>query len=404
MTVKAPNSQQKIEPKETVSVRDSIRAAMDEETNKQKEVDEKEEKEDTVDETTEEKKVEEPKEEDTSKPVEVKEEDTEEDTKEKEEKPEKVSTPKEKKGGSQPIPYGLTKEIRSKWTDYDDETQQFITKSIKDANDAKAAAGRVSQDMREVDAVLTPYRPSIQRNGVTAAQVVKKVLEYTDGLAGPNKYQTLQQIAADFDIDLTRFGNQSKPTLAPNQNQTDAVDDITIDLPPEVHQKLDRILANHEQNSQAQAEAQRAANQKAAEDTVHSWSGFNAATGSHDKKPYFPYVRHSMFALMQANPNLYLKGNTVDLDKAYDDACYADGEIRELMVENDKLAKQKQAQELRDKKAKQIAAAKAKNVSLKPSASSISAPQRNALNGKGQNKNGPVSVRDSIMSAIQENR
>lgn len=407
MTVKTPNASQKIEREPAgESIRDSIRAAVDEENKKveaaekKEEADEKEEieeKEEKIDAKSEEK-VEETQEEKSAdeKPA-------DEETEEKEEKTEKKVSAPVKAKGIQPIPYGLAKEIRAKWTDYDDETQQFITKLCKDANDGRSLTGRVSAELRDVDAVLAPKRQEIARLGVTPAQVVKKVLEYVDGLAGPNNYQMLQQIAKDFNLDLTRFGKPAKQqTLGANAEQTDAESELIIDLPPEVHQKLDRILAQHEQNTTSAQEASR----KAAEDTVHAWSGFNAATGEHKSKPYFPYVRQTMFALMQANPNSYLTLNgQVDLDRVYDDACHADPELRELVAENARLEQQRTEaeQKKKEKKKADIVAAKSKNVSLRPSAGSLGSSQSN-LNGKTPNKKGPESVRESLISAIQENR
>lgn len=382
-------------PEPPQSARESIRAAMDEVKEKADETSKPEQKatDDKVVDPKAEKKVDDPKlleqketSEKVEKPVvetsvEKKEEVKAEDKKEEPEKPKKAA------------PFGLPKGIRAKWETTDPEIQDYLAKTVKENHEVKSNQGRKAY-LNDVDQVLTPYMPQLQKLGASPAQLVQRLLQYSDALSNEQlKYQAVAKLANDFGIDLSLFGKKQADQNQPaDQNAGDYVE------PSQLEQKVD-MLINHFSQMQT---THRTDNDKAANETVNQWSGFDPTTNEYKAKPFFPHVRQMMAQIIQAQTVPLVNGK-IDLDGVYEAACYAHPEVREYMLEEQ--ARSEEAKKLEEQKKQAAAIAKAKNAgtSIKPAAPTLRLPSQ-APQKTNHNTGQQLSVRDSLRAAIAEAR
>lgn len=387
----------KTEPQEAPeSARDSIRAAMTEIKEKaaeeNKEVKPEPKKDETVgDAIAAAVKSEAPKEAKPEVKAETKPEDQKTEPAEKTEKTETDDKGEEKveAKAKKSAPFGASKKLRASWDTMSEDAQEEVSKLLKDNLDTKANAGRKSY-LNEVDQVLAPYLPELQKLGATPAQLVDRLLKYSNALSTEQyKYQAIARLAQDFNIDLTMFGRAAQGQQGETQVDDNPADPATAELSA----KLDAIM---QEFSQLRGN-QRADNDKAAEKTVNDWSGFNPTTNEYTRKPYFPYVRQTMSQLIASN-TVPLKDGKIDLDAAYDAACYAHPEIREYIMEEQTRALE--ARKLEEQKQAAAALARTKNAgtSIKPAAPAPLLPSQNAPKKNAEGK--PYSVRESLRHAI----
>jgi hypothetical protein len=294
------------------------------------------------------------------------------------EKEVKAQAPKEK------APASLPKEVTANWDKLPSDVRAYIAKSHKELTDTKSAFGRREAQYREMDTVLAQYKPSIDQLGVTPAQTVDRLFQWMNALAGPRKKEALRQLANDFGIQLDT-PQQSQEIVDDNQQQQ-----TQYQRDPELDQTLQVVVnkLNGLEQQQIQVREQNAKN------AVDTWAGLQP-DGSYKNKPHLPLVRQVMHGLI-ASGSVPLIDGRIDLDGAYEAACYAHPEVR-ASLEQEKLEARK-AKLLEKKKADEAAAAaaKKKNISIRPGA-----PAR-ASSETTQKLNGPISVRDSIKNAIRD--
>lgn len=325
-----------------------------------------------------------------------KEEKEEPETKAADKKAEKVEVKtEEKKEETEPkkeikVPFGVPKNIREKFASLDEETRDYISKLTKESHDAKSLEGRKAY-IRDIDQVLEPYQQAIRNIGSSPAAVIKRLLEYTDALSSPQHQEmAIVQLAQDFKIDLVKVVDD---IVARNQNSTGNTNEtVPAQIPPEITQKINSLSAELD----AMKQAKTTDNDKAAEESVNTWAGFDPVSGEYKTKPYFPYVRKLMHSVI-ANGTVPLVNGRIDLDAAYDAACYAHPEIRELIIEEQTKAREAA---LREKQQQRITKAKDAGVSVRPGAPVQRTPVQ-------QKKTGPqpfVPAGQSLREAIRELR
>lgn len=296
-------------------------------------------------------------------------------------------------------PVGIPKEVRKEFSKLPSVAQNYIVKAQKELSDLKAEAGRNVTRYRDMDTVLTPYAAQMQQSGVTPAQVVHRLLKYIDELNAPNtKYDSIQQLAKSFDIDLTKFGRKVQ-----EQTQTDELQLEDI-IPPEIVQKLDTIVGEINSLKQSQQSERGTAAEIEATNAVNIWAGaqIDATTGnvSFKNKPYFPYVRQMMSQFLNTGM-VPPKNGKVDLDAAYEMAIYANSEVREIILEEKEKveeAEAEKAQKTRMEALRKLKKTKEAGSSLKPGAPGYT----QSISTGSRKDNKPISVRDSINSAIRE--
>jgi len=304
------------------------------------------------------------------------------------------------------VPTTIPKEVQKDWAKLSSSTQQYITKSQKELSDTKAELGRKVAQYKDIDAAIAPYQGSIRQLGVTPAQTVDRLFQWMNALAGPNKYQAIQQLAQDFGIDLPALyvensGNNQKQNGAVGQNQKTNYQDDSPQYQPVDPRLVTALESMYSEVSDLRSNHQRQ-RELTAEQSVSNWAGLQQ-DGTYKNKPYFSQVRQHMFNLL-AGGSIPLVNGSLDLDAAYESACYTHPEIREQVLQerdNDKFANVEAArkQKVVENKAK-VNKAKSLSVGLKPSSPSGDISEQANTRGKS-NKS---SVRDSIMSAIQEAR
>jgi hypothetical protein len=392
----APEGQEQEQQQEPVSTRDTIRAAIQEQKDKIAQEEVVKAKTEVL-EPKEPKEPSEPKVERTP-PVKAEAKDAKEQvekpaTEVKAEKPEAGKEPEKKVK----VPFGIKKEIREKWDTYDETTRQEIARLTKENLDIKSNEGRRTH-LRDVDTVLTPYMPEMQRLGVSPAQLVKRLLEYGDALASPQqKYFAIAKLAHDFGVDLTVFGKQQQQTdQDPNNSQQQQQQQVEYVVPPEVENEL---LSLREKVTQVEG-SQRTASDKYASDFLNTWAGFDPNTSEYTKKPYFPYVRQAMSQLLVSGA-VPISNGRVDLDTAYEVACYANPEIRERMVDDQNRSIAAAAEQQKQKQIEAAKKAKFAGSSIR-SGAPVVATQKVPANKTNSGK--PLSVRDSIVLAMNEAR
>ena len=389
----APEGQEHEQEQAPVSTRDAIKAAIQEQKDKiaqdeaSKPVVRTEDKQEPVVD-----KVEKP---DKAAPEKVVTEQPEKPTTEAKDKVDKPDAGKEPTQKAK-VPFGIKKEIREKWDTYDETARQEIARLTKENLDFKSNEGRRSPHSREVETVLTPYMPEMQRLGVTPGQVVKRLLEYGDALASPQqKYFAIAKLAHDFGVDLTVFSKQQQQQTEQNPDNPQQQQQVEYVVPPEIENEL---VSLREKIAQVEG-SRRTADDKTASNYINQWAGFDPNTSEYTKKPYFPYVRQTMHNLI-ASGSVPISNGAIDLDAIYEVACYANPEIRERMVEDQNRAIASAAEQQRQKQIEAAKKAKFAGSSIR-SGAPINATQKNQTK---TNSGKPLSVRDAIVLAMNESR
>lgn len=388
------------------SVRDSIKAALSEETEKLEQVEEKKEikprkkpaikaseddekeeiKDDEVDEQDKEEKK--PKKEKEASEDEISDEDQETNSEEQESEAE---TKQETKAPVEKAHTSLSKEFRDNWTKLPPELRAATNKLAKEASDLKAATGRMQAQYRDLDAAIAPYSQAIQQFGQTPAATVSRLFQWMDALSGQHKVAAFKQLARDFGINLDTpvDNNSSQQQYQPN-NQQQA---------PNVLEQVAPVLQQYKQEIDNLKSANARSSQQATDNIVNNWAGLKP-DGTYESKPYFNEVRQIMASYIQ-NGIVPLNNGNIDLDAAYEMACRAHPQVFEIIQEDQLRARQEAAAAKAKADKAKLAAKKSANVGLKPSAPSI--PTSNTVSKKRANGEFP-SARESIMNAIQEVR
>jgi hypothetical protein len=95
------------------------------------------------------------------------------------------------------------KELQNVYHKIDPEVRDFIDKLESE----KAQLPEKSY-LNDVDKVLEPYMPELNRLGAKPVQLVARLLQYRNALSNDQtKYQALAELANDFKIDLSVFNN-----------------------------------------------------------------------------------------------------------------------------------------------------------------------------------------------------
>lgn len=295
--------------------------------------------------------------------------------------------PKEKKTKSQPSVQGLPNEIAAEWDNVPPAVKAYIEKFHKETNDNRQAVEQTKARYRDMDAVLQRYEPAIRQFGVTPAVTVDRLFQWMDGLAGPHKDEVAKQLLENFGINLGQQTQQEQQYQYDSQTGQPITQQTTFSVKDDpAFKQMQSQLAQIQSKEQQASEV-------AAQTTVNNWAGLQQ-DGSFKNKPHFGKVRAKMTSLL-ATGEYMTPANTLDLDRVYDDACYATSDVRNMITQE--ADKERKAQEARDR-AEKARKAKAANASIKPSAQFINS------GNKPTRPNGPVSIRDSIQSAIDETR
>ena len=193
------------------------------------------------------------------------------------------------------------------------------------------AAPAIPPELEPVKAVLDEHKELYQARGIPPAEAVRALFGAQKALQ-ERPYEAIQQLARDFGVDLTRFGQQQPIT-----------NDQAINTALQRLEALER--AHTEQQQQAEASRMAEINRQI------------ATFKSDPKHVHFPAVQKMMGALMTS-------GQADDLATAYDMACRAHPQVFQAIQKAEQEARDKAATAARSQAAAQ---AKAKAVSVRGS-------------------------------------
>jgi hypothetical protein len=305
-------------------------------------------------------------------------------------KAKKVAAEKEDKEDKEDkAPSILPKEIQSDWASLPSATKTYVSKVQKELADAKANLGR----HKDMDAAIAPFLPAIQQWGATPAQTVSALFQWMDALSGPNKVSAIEQLAYNFGMDLAEIYAPIEQADNTNQNQNQNQNQDYREMDP---RWADTIGSMYQEVSQLKQQQEKARWDNTA-NYINNWAGLQT-DGSFKNKPHFNEVRQVMFSLLSTGAIPLVNGQ-LDLDTAYDHACYSVPEVRQALMAEQQKATQEAEKAAKAKKAAEdrarVAKARSLDMGLKPTS-----PTDNAANNS--KPNGKVSVRESIRQAMSE--
>jgi len=275
-------------------------------------------------------------------------------------KTEKDVQPKEPSTAPIGPPPGWSAESKAVFATLPDPVKQDIIKREKEVSDGFKSKSDEIKRYSEVDQVVAPLRPLFQQMGISEAEGLRRLTSWESALRNPaTRMQAYQALGQQYGINL-------------NSPQSEAPA-----IPDQLRPVYDQFGNLTNQISSIQGELQRSREERVSE---------TLAAFSRDK-PHFEKVRVRMGQLIQAGavpPN--------DLDSAYQQAIWADPEIRAALI---KEQTEKQAAE--QLKANQQRAQNAKAAAISPSSRS---PNGAVVNGA--EKSGRKSIRETLNSAIRE--
>lgn len=229
-------------------------------------------------------------------------------------------------------PQSLKGEIKAKWQEVPDFLkQEFIRLETTQAKGMSKIA-QTAKFGEEVMSEVQPYLAMIQSEGSSPRAAIRSLLNtaYMLRTAAPaQKKQLFHNLAQQYGVDL---GQQTPVQVDPNL------------------QYLLNRLNNLEQSQSGQLTAQTQAQEQEIQGEIQSFS-------SDPAHPYFEEVRADMAHLL-----MLPEGGPKDLKDAYDRACWANPQIRSLILSDQRKAdEQKRKEELQ----KSIAGKKAAASSIK---------------------------------------
>lgn len=250
-------------------------------------------------------------------------------------------------------PHSWSAEAKARWADVPPDTQAYIAEREAQAHQAITRAGQQIKAYEPIARVLDTYRDTFEKNGLTPDDGIGRLLEVERNLAR-DPVSAVKEIAKAYGVDLTTLTNeQAAPAQQAEQGQPDPqVATLKAEL-AQLKSELGKVgsYLTAQQRAQLASEEQVLARQIA-----------EFAKG----RDYFSDVRLRMGALMQADPNL-------SMEDAYDQATWADPNIRQrILADQRKADEEKRAEEARKKAAD---AKKSAAVNVKSSTSSGTTPK-----------------------------
>lgn len=254
------------------------------------------------------------------------------------EEPVKEPIVEEKKEVKDDAPAALSAAAKAKWNDLPPEIKSEWSKREADIHKMFTSHDGELRLGRELKDVITPYMPIIQAEGGTPAKAVQELLNTAYVLRTGNPYQKaqiLQQVAETYGIDMSLLNQQQQyvdPTIQQLQQQIAHLSQVAN--PDNIQRQLQERLESAKIESEIDA--------------------FAADT----KNAHFNNVKPQMAVLLDS-------GQAKSLQEAYDMACWANPTIRSTLMNNisaDEQAKRKSEIEAKKKAAVSVTGSPGVNV------------------------------------------
>lgn len=264
-------------------------------------------------------------------------------------------------------PSGWSKEAQALW-----DTLPPAVKADAVRREAEVAKGfneyrEKTAQLTEIEQAIAPVRHILQQKGITtSAQAVTRLLQW-ENMIRSNPHQAIPQLARQYGVDLS--------TLA--QGSSEAPSSAAQEIPAHLRPVLDQFGQVAQDVTNLKSELQRSREEKVSQEL----------TAFAKDKPHFEKVRVRMGQMIAAGAVA-----PTDLDGAYQQAIWADPDIRaSLLKEQEEKTKadwQKQQTQL------------AKSARLAAVSPNTRAPAGPLVNGAAKGKG----VRGSILSSIEQLR
>lgn len=261
-------------------------------------------------------------------------------------------------------PPGWSAESKAVFATLPDHVKNDLIKREKEVSDGFKKYSDETKKYQEIEQVLAPIRQTYQQVGVKSdAEAIKSLLGWEASFRNPvTRMQAFHNLARQYGINLN----------SPSTQASDAQG-----IPDQLRPVLDQFGQLTQQVTGIQGELQRSREEQVSK----------TLTDFAKDKPHFEKVRMRMGQLIQAGivpPN--------DLDGAYQQAIWADPEIKTALIK-EQFDKQ-QADTL---KATTQRTQAARQAAVSPSTRAPTAPVNGKVNGK-------QSVRDALTASIRELR
>lgn len=216
-------------------------------------------------------------------------------------------------------PQSLPADVKAHWSTLPPDVQKYWSNREGEIHKKLTTDGERIKALSAYEEAIAPFQEMIQKSGRASTQYITDVLR-TEQAIGTNPVAAVQYLLNKYGIDprSLAFGSpgQQPQAMPPNNSAFDP--------------RIDELKSRQDALEKQQQDALT----RAAQERIDGWS---------KDKPYFKDVEATM-------TKLYEPG--MDLDKLYEDACQANGEVR-AKIEADRKAEA-------DKKAAEEAAEKAK--------------------------------------------
>lgn len=260
-------------------------------------------------------------------------------------------------------PPGWSAESKAAFATLPDHIKADLAKREKEVSDGFKKYSDDTKKYQEIEQVLAPSRAVYQQHGLTNdAEAIKRLFSWEASLRNPQtRMQAFQGLARQYGIPL-------------NSPQSQAPD--AQGIPDQLRPVYDQFGQLTQQVSSIQGELQRSREEQVSK----------TLTDFAKDKPHFEKVRMRMGQLIQAGivqPS--------DLDGAYQQACWADPDIRTALTKEQFDKQQAEAAKNQTNRAQS-----ARQAAISPSTRSPTAPVANGA------KPGKMTARESLMASIRE--
>lgn len=256
-------------------------------------------------------------------------------------------------------PRSWTAAAKAKFATLDPDVQQEVLRREKEIDDGKAQWDTKAEKYNKLDAVFAPVRDRLTLNGLTEDTYIRALVQ-ADEMLRSNGPQAIQLLAQQYGINLAAmFGQQGGPQTQPVNGQPD----------PQIQALLQEVQA-------LRAERQQETTQRQDQDKQATQAQIDAFAND-PAHLYFDNVKPEMAALLQS-------GAAKDLPEAYDMACHARKDIRQLLAA--------------------AAVPKTASVQTRPNGSSITGAQRPGLKPNGAASTGKDDIGDDVRAAFAMHR
>jgi hypothetical protein len=304
-------------------------------------------------------------------------------------------------------PASLKKHELAEWDKAPDTIKKaFLRREEDTARGVEELKGRYA----EFDRALEPHVEAIRRHGHTPAAAVGQLFAWFKALA-TNPRVAFPVLAQSFGYDINDFAQRQAAAQAAQVGAGAGGDPAPVqsppaaqfELPPEYKQLLDGTWQKMSATEQKMAALEQQLGQFRAFQAADSEAKTKTIIDNWAKdKPHFDDVRVLMSRLIESGI-VPLRDGQVDLDAAYEHAVYSSPEIRAQLqaTERQKAAAAAEAKAKAERTAQQAAADRARGASrsLAPSA-----PGAGGAVVAGSRPKKGMSVKESLMAAIQESR